>query len=69
MGAGGYYFVKMSGISIPGLNLPSVSQTTEMREEVSDAADSATLDKEIEETQIDSYDSDFSELDSSASQL
>ena len=70
LGAGGYYFIKMSGLSIPGLTTqPGISQKAEMTEEVSDAADSDTLDREIDETQIDSYDSDFSELDSSASQL
>ena len=61
LGAGGYYFVKMAGLSIPGITTQPQTQTTEMSEEVSDAADS--------ETQLDSFDSDFSELDSSASEL
>ena len=70
LGAAGYYFVKMSGFSIPGLmTQPEVTSTTEMSEEVSDATDSNTLGTEIDETQLDSYESDFSELDSSASQL
>ena len=70
LGAAGYFFVKMSGFSIPGLTTqPEVALTSEMSEEVSDSTDSGTLESEIEETQLDSYDSDFSELDSSASQL
>ncbi len=70
LGAAGYYLVRMSGFSIPGLTpQPEITTTAEMSEEVSDSTDSDTLDTEIEETQLDSYDSDFSELDSSASQL
>jgi hypothetical protein len=68
LGVGGYFFVQMTGLSLPG-RTPEVAQPTEMSEEVSDSADSDSLDKEIEETQLDSYDEDFSELDSSASQL
>ena len=59
----------MAGLSIPGITTQPQTQTTEMSEEVSDAADSDTLGKEIDETQLDSFDSDFSELDSSASEL
>jgi hypothetical protein len=67
---GGFFFLKRAGLSIPGLTTqPESTQPAEMSEEVSDAGDSDTLNQELEETQLDSFDSDFNELDSSASQM
>ena len=70
LGAGAYFLYvnrgMYGGINPFGQNL---TPPAEMSEEVSDASDSDTLGSELDETQLDSTDSDFSELDSSASQL
>lgn len=67
---GGYYFLKMGG----NLGLPSQLPTTsrpygELSEEVSDSTDNETIQGEFDATVIEDPQSDYNELDSSASGL
>lgn len=67
---GGYYFLKMGGnLSLPSPLPTSSRQYGELAEEVSDSTDSETIQSEFDETVIEDPQSDFNELDSSASGL
>jgi flagellar basal body-associated protein FliL len=71
-GGGAYYFVKMGGSLTPSSFIPTTAtrqESAEPSEEVSDSLESGDIEKEIEDTQVDETNSDFAELDSSASGL
>ncbi|OGM07382.1 hypothetical protein A3E15_01335 [Candidatus Woesebacteria bacterium RIFCSPHIGHO2_12_FULL_42_9] len=67
--AGAYYYFKMSGKSLYETATTYVAPKPTGENPVSDYDDSGTLESELDETQVDASDSDFNELETSASSL
>jgi len=67
--AGAYYFLKFTGKSPYGSSTKTEVSQTESMSEISTSDDSGVIKKELDNTTIDSIDSDLQNLETQASSL